>query len=251
MSILDFKFQDEVWRLISRHLPHAGYSDMHYEAALAVLSDSLPRDRTKIRTCIGVDSNAEIGRFCDHDDPMILGIHGIGDRSARGSRFLAWAHGENFTLANTCFQKDFAHTWTHKSWQNCECRQIDFILVDMALKASIQDAMAIDDLGIVVSSDHRAVWAKIGPARVRKRRWTKRRPVLGWSLNTDQNDYEAHMTSAISSRTTLTAEELANVVAQTSMQHGEGRGRQAKCSTEEVIRLTSARKLAKSRQARA
>ena len=84
MSILEVEINKEVWRLISGHLPHAGNSDMEYDAALLMMSDALPKDRSKVRTCIGVDANAEVGGCLEHDDQKIIGRHGMGQRNSRG-----------------------------------------------------------------------------------------------------------------------------------------------------------------------
>ena len=66
MSLLDVEIHKVEWRLISCHLPHSGYSYMEFDAALVMLSDALPEDRIKVRICIGIDANAEVGQQNEH-----------------------------------------------------------------------------------------------------------------------------------------------------------------------------------------
>ena len=54
-------------------MPHAGNTDLEYDAALLMLSDAMPKDRRKHKTCIGIDANTQVGGTKDNDDSTTWG----------------------------------------------------------------------------------------------------------------------------------------------------------------------------------
>ena len=117
-------------RLVSAHLPHSGYSDVEYAAAMSALDDVESVTRAPARPCIvGLDGNAVIGQRTNLDCTCCIGNHGLGSRCSRGDQLCFFAHSAYLTVVNTCFCKRVEYVWTHKAWSTGTTRQIDYIMV--------------------------------------------------------------------------------------------------------------------------
>ena len=54
--------------LMTSHLPHSGYSDAQYEAALALMEEAIGRARlSRQLVAVGMDANGVIGQQTVHD----------------------------------------------------------------------------------------------------------------------------------------------------------------------------------------
>ena len=93
LSKVELEVNTERVILMSSHLPHAGKSDLEYEAALARMEDEI-KDARKKKTfiIIGVDANAVVGEQSEHDSHRIIGSGGLHTRNERGVTFVAWLH---------------------------------------------------------------------------------------------------------------------------------------------------------------
>ena len=146
--------------LMTSHLPHSGYSDAQYEAALAQLEEAIGRARQSLQhVAVGVDANAVIGQQTDHDSRRVVGKWGLHSRNERGDLFTAFLHMVHLAASNTMFKKQMEHQWTHQLWSTNLQRQIDYILLDSSLRPFLRDSAASNDLDF--KSDHRSVFADI------------------------------------------------------------------------------------------
>ena len=142
------------------HLPHAGHSDVKYDAALSCIEEAIGDARRRgLYVLIGSDANAIVGQQSDHDSKRIIGKWGLHSRNDRGIMFAAWLHMTRLAASNTMFQKPFSGQWTHQSWSTGSQRQIDYVLVDNRLRGLLIDAGACDDIDFL--SDHRSVYAAL------------------------------------------------------------------------------------------
>ena len=189
MAYADISSNTCAWRAISAHLPHNGYSDVEFEAALEVLRNAFPRNRTSRSTVIGVDANAEVGKQYEGDDSRSIGKHGLGTRSCRGVVFAAWVEQQRLCIANTFFQKRAEDLWTHRMWSTGTKRQIDYVMFDRFMGGELRNARVVCDM--MQSSDHRGVWARIGTQRKRTKKWTPPKTGKGWQRTATLAEYHA------------------------------------------------------------
>ena len=155
---------------MTSHLPHSGYSDAQYKAALAQMEEAVGRACQSLQlVVVGIDANAVIGQQTAHDSRKVVGQWGLHSRNERGVLFTAWLHMVRLAASNTMFKKQMEHQWTHLLWSTNTQRQIDYVLLDGSLRPFLRDSAASNDL--VFKSDHRSVFAEIvAPAFGRKKR---------------------------------------------------------------------------------
>ena len=184
LAVLDVCIRSQKYCFMSCHLPHAGYSDIMFEAALAVLEETVAAARVQMRIVIvGIDANAVIGSQLENDVSKIIGPWGLGDRNERGLVFAAWLHLNRLSAANTIFKKALGKQWTHQMWSSALRRQIDYVLVDTSFFQSLQDCEPTDLID--VKSDHRGLCAVFAPAgRIARQRKNgrKRKTIRGYAL---------------------------------------------------------------------
>ncbi|CAH2086443.1 unnamed protein product [Euphydryas editha] len=98
------------------------------------------------------DFNAKIG-YPKHEEHIIMGRYGYGQRNARGERLIQYAYENKLSVMNTYFKKRNSRKWTWISPDQNTKNEIDFILS--------YDPKVITNLevlnGINFPSDHRMV----------------------------------------------------------------------------------------------
>ena len=174
VCFIDVVISNLNYRFISAHLPHSGYGDLDYAAALEMLGSTITHSQLTHTLVIGVDANAVVGQQSDFDDANIIGKHGLGKRTQRGRQFLAWAKLNGLSLMNTMFSKDPKHLWTHSGIQAESKRQIDYILVPSNYKHNITNAEANNVF--LDKTDHRSVFAIMKVQSKKKRGGRNQRP---------------------------------------------------------------------------
>ena len=99
------------------YMPHAGYEDVAVEEVYAGMSELRADAKEKRKLLAAGDFNAVVGRRRDDfgEDPRVLGVHGVGERNARGNTMVQWATAEGLCLIRTQCRKQFAQLWTHKN----------------------------------------------------------------------------------------------------------------------------------------
>lgn len=73
------------------------------------------------------DFNAKIG-YPKHEEHMIMGRHGYGQRNSRGERLIQYAYENKLSVMNTYFKKRNSRKWTWISPDQNTKNEIDFIL---------------------------------------------------------------------------------------------------------------------------
>lgn len=73
------------------------------------------------------DLNAKIG-YPKHEEHMIMGRYGYGQRNPRGERLIQYAYENHLSVMNTYFKKRNSRKWTWISPDNNTKNEIDFIL---------------------------------------------------------------------------------------------------------------------------
>ena len=139
---------------------------------------------TSSTTVICGDFNAIVGRKPNHESSC-LGRHSRGTRNASGQYLIDFCETNDFKIANTCFQHHARHitTWsqqrTNKNTNKIETiyNQIDYILVRMNRKQTLQDARSYS--GTECDSDHRLVVCRMSIKsykmykRIRTKKYTR------------------------------------------------------------------------------
>ncbi len=76
---------------MSAHLPHADKPCADYNGYVQALEEVERQTIKNNQHCIiGVDANAVLGTYWQHDDPCSIGRHGIGMRSERERQIFCW-----------------------------------------------------------------------------------------------------------------------------------------------------------------
>ena len=167
---------------------------------------------------MSIDCNAVVGQEAEHDDPRIVGTFCVGARTQRGRLLVAWAHSMELTIMNTMFCKRFENQWTHKSKSGVTLRQIDYVLTDAALHSSITNAEAVDDLTYL--TDHRAVWAKLGRNRRKRKKCRPPWHARSWTAQGGFDSYHQALSAEIVALPSVNAESITHVVVKTAMSQG-------------------------------
>ena len=89
-------------------MPHAEYTDLMYEAALACLENDIEEaHKRKELVIIGIDASAMFGEQSVHDSTRIIGQWGLHYKNLCGITLAAWMHINCMAAANTFFHKPF------------------------------------------------------------------------------------------------------------------------------------------------
>jgi hypothetical protein len=236
-------------RFISAHLPHAQYADIEFAAALSMLEDVLPRDHRRHPYIIGVDANAVVGTQCEHDDPRVVGQHGMGVRSDRGAQFSAWAHLHFSAIVNTMFQKSEERLWTHRLWSTGAQRQIDFVMVNAMLHEHLLNAYVLDDFSLD-ASDHRAVYAKLRLCCPPPKRWKRERRSKGWLCQEPRSEFLQSLRERLATSDASHISDFTEAVVQVAMQCAQPQDRQKEQDTQQISELRQQRKHAATQEER-
>lgn len=169
-------------RILSAYFPDSSYGDGHVEALYNSIEAVIDNARkSKLKTILGADFNAQVGSWADGSGLSSLGRHGMGIQSSRGQWLASWADAQNLKIVNTFFRKLDDKLYTYTSTQGIE-KQLDYILVDKSIFGKVFDVDAgnLLDLG----SDHRSLIcrSRSRPSQ-RKRKRQKRettQPVPTW-----------------------------------------------------------------------
>ena len=160
--------------MVCVYMPHAGYEDVAVEEVYAGMSELRADAKEKKRRLLAAgDFNAVVGRRRDEfgEDPKVVGVHGIGERNARGNMMVQWATAEGLCLITTQYRKQFAQLWTHKNGGSL--RQIDHFVLEQDCRQWARNAESSDS--ICLGGDHRAVKLEVllAPRQRRMRPQTK------------------------------------------------------------------------------
>ena len=104
-------------RLTTAHMPHAGFAEDVFEAAMRAIEEVVEDGRRqRFTNIIGVDANAMFGPNLQMDCDNIIGNFRVGVRSNRGDTLVSWLHGMRLAAVTTMKQRTFEDTWTHELW---------------------------------------------------------------------------------------------------------------------------------------
>ena len=195
---VDVKIHGQVVRFISAYFPHGGYADEEVEAMYSNMDGLVDAARKRNWACVIFgDWNAVLGPGQDEDDPNSIGLHGIGQRNERGKWLARWATSQQLLVANTMFEKDPEHQWTHKNGNNK--RQIDYFLICARRSSWVRNAYASEQIG--VGRDHRAVHLELslsapGTSSSTRHQCKPQRIRKGWKPS-DDKEYKAEVAASL------------------------------------------------------
>ena len=161
----------EGWNLllVSFHL-HPGHSRVAYSDSLEELREMVTgklRDKfsnsnvasrellnTPIRTVVGVDAQAIVGKPLTNYQSLFIGDAILGELSWKGADFINFCMEHKLRLCNT-FSSNVADVWTCHHDFRVEPNQIDYVLSDVPLRAQKDSGVKQVDAS---NSDHRCTF---------------------------------------------------------------------------------------------
>ena len=196
IATLDLEVHGKRIRVVAAYLPHSGYSDSFVQDTYDIVEHLVHEGRRKgLSILLAGDFNAEVGtNDQDIDDFAVIGENGIHRRNDRGRWLLNWCSILGLCISNTHFTNIFDETWTYVN--GGICRQLDFVIVDVALFKAISMCKATS--AVDIGSDHRPVSMCLHIRKLHKRqkkgfqgasKWEVCKPKYQEVLNHKLEDY--------------------------------------------------------------
>ena len=156
VSHLDLHVAGHGIRVLAVYMPHGQLSDTLVDEVYTRLDSLILSARRRGYKVIAAgDFNAQLGSGDETYTLPYVGTNCRSTRNARGELLLNWCQTHELAAANTYYNVTWNDTWTWRS--NCLTSQLDYILVDLNLFASV--ATAGVDTRIDIGSSHRCVFA--------------------------------------------------------------------------------------------
>ncbi|XP_071947472.1 uncharacterized protein [Antedon mediterranea] len=135
--------------IIVVYAPTADCTDEEIDNFYATLDQAKSQCKSDEINFIMGDLNAKVGQ---EQDGNTVGEHGMGERNARGDRWVNWCKAKDMTITNTWFKEPPRRIYTWKSPGDVTRNQIDYIAVNSRWKRAVTHAKTYP--GADCGSDH-------------------------------------------------------------------------------------------------
>ena len=184
VATLELSFLSKKLCICGVYMPDSSYPDAEVEHVYNMLDELLAKvKRRRLGCVITGDLNAQVGPREAHDNPEIIGLHGIQCRNERGRWLTQWCGLHDLAVGNTFFDAEFERQWTYRKGDLKE--QLDYILVNRAFRTSLKSCCTLPDVDI--GSDHRCIASILeGRSSPKKQVKNGRRGVRSWPVQIPQ-----------------------------------------------------------------
>ncbi|XP_071944773.1 uncharacterized protein [Antedon mediterranea] len=135
--------------IIVVYAPTADSTDEEIDNFYATLDQAKSQCKSDEINFIMGDLNAKVGH---EQDGNTVGEHGMGERNARGDRWVNWCKAKDMTITNTWFKEHPRRIYTRNSPGDVTRNQIDYIAVNSRWKRAVTHAKTYP--GADCGSDH-------------------------------------------------------------------------------------------------
>ena len=164
--------------IIQVYAPTGDHSDDEVDLFYEQLDNVRSQCRSGEVTIVMGDLNAKVGESCSGN---VVGSFGLGDRNARGDKWVGWCESWEQIIMNTCFRYHKRHLYSWKSPGDRVRNQIDYITINKRFRNSISQVKTYPGADCGGGCDHVPVVAEM---RVKLKKLKKNSKVRKyWSIS--------------------------------------------------------------------